>query len=1413
MRFLKRIFTVIMVLNPMLDLLAADYALTVNNGTGDGTYTEATTAQISADAPASGFHFLNWTTGDGGSFSDANSPVTTYTMPGNAAAITANFTNYSGLLATQNTRIVASDAAASNEFGCAVAISGDTVVVGSQRDGHAGVYSGSAYVFIKSGGVWAQQQKLTASDAAAYDSFGVSVAISGDTIVVGANGKNNYTGSVYVFTRSAGVWTQRTKLTASDGAVSDFFGKAVSLSGNTVAVGANGAGVGGAAYVFTGSGATWTQQQKLTASDPASEDDFGQSASLSGDTVVIGAHADDDAGTSSGSAYVFTRSGTTWTQQQKLTASDAAADDQFGYAVGVSGDTIVVGSRFDDDKGLSSGSAYIFTRSGTTWSQQEKLTASDGAANDQFGHAVSISNDTVVIGAYGDDDTADSSGSSYVFLRNGTTWSQQEKLNASDAAANDSFGYSVAVDGFDLVSGAIYDAGGGSAYTYDLTPAFTLTVTNGTGDGAYLGGDVANIDSDAPETGYHFVNWTSDSGGAIGDPNQTSTVYTMPPNDAEVTANFEINTYTVIYNAGANGSITGTTPQTIDHGSDSEEVTATPDTGYHFVDWDDGSTDNPRTDTNITADLTVTANFAINTYYLLYTAGIGGTITGTALQNVDHGNDGTEVTATPNPGYSFVDWSDGVLTAARTDTNVIEDLSAVANFAQNPSYTLTVVDGAGSGSIPEGYITNIVAETRQDGKVFKNWTTGDGGTIAAPNSASTTYTMPGNNATVTANFVEGYILTVNNGSGSGGYEVSTVVPIVADAPVTGMQFDKWTGDVANVADVNSSTTTITIAGADVEITATYAVDPATATPITNGSMLQLKADEIEGMSSEFTSRPKIYGIYTDPVRLIERKSTSRGINKISATQQSDTSHTEWTRTVYLYDKKSLKDANKTGQATSTWLGINPIDDLANVLWVKTKTATGTAIEKIIRGTLLVPPEITGANRWDSGEITNGLHSQSQIIIYGTFFGSSPPQVGIEYTNPKNGSRKIKRLKVLKIFNYADAKGNDNKSVMDVDETSGSYGESAVYVELPKKWWKGWTAGNYDLVIDNKLGVDTYTITTVASGTNTPPVANDDTYDLQVGPSSYSLDVLENDEDAEADTVSIILADNRTTTLGGRVSVSKGVVKYSPPRGKTAPINDSFTYTLEDGHGGTSGSATVSVNFEAMAITSIEKWDGKNITSVQEGSIVVIKGQNFGVKAPLVTITYTVTDRNDAISYVGEPEDEVLLKLKVQKTQLYEDYKGKPNSSYTNLDLGTSEIRVDMPKSWWSTWSAGDYTITVDNGISSTTTTVTTETGANTAPVAENDNFTFFSGEKSYSIDVLTNDTDAESDKVRIILVENTSNYGSRISVDAKTNTVKYYRDRDILCNFANDSFTYYLVDAKGEVSNTATVIVSGSLNP
>ena len=384
---------------------------------------------------------------------------------------------------TQQAKLIASDYQASDNFGWSVAISGDTVVVGATLEDPNNITdAGSVYIFTRSGTTWTQQAKIQASDAQASDQFGESVAIDGDTVVVSAQyedpGNITTAGSAYIFTRSGTTWTQQAKLVASDYQTNDYFGVKVAISGDTVVVGANAedtvATNAGAAYVFTRSGTTWTQQQKIQASDAQASSVFGTSVAIDGNTVVVGASLNDPSSIiDAGAAYVFTRSGTTWTQQQKIQASDAQASDNFGQSVGISGNTVVVGAYAEDPNNISgAGSVYIFTRSGTTWTQQAKLIASDAQASDLFGQSVAIEGDTVVVGAYNEDpNNITDAGSAYVFTRSGATWTQQAKLIASDAQASDLFGQSVGISGNTVVVGAYAEdpnniSGAGSVYVF-----------------------------------------------------------------------------------------------------------------------------------------------------------------------------------------------------------------------------------------------------------------------------------------------------------------------------------------------------------------------------------------------------------------------------------------------------------------------------------------------------------------------------------------------------------------------------------------------------------------------------------------------------------------------------------------------------------------------------------------------------------------------------------------------------------------------------------------------------------------------------------------------------------------------------------------------------------------------------------
>ncbi|HYF64512.1 MAG TPA: FG-GAP repeat protein, partial [Herpetosiphonaceae bacterium] len=354
---------------------------------------------------------------------------------------------------------------ADDGLGYAVAVSGDTLVVSAPKEdsGTTGVntipneaapQAGAAYVFVRSGATWVQQAYLKAANAEKGDSFGFSVAIDGDTIVVGATQEDSATTGVNTTPNEA----------------------------------ANGSG---AAYVFVRSGTTWTQQAYLKASNAGPDDSFGVAVAVSGDTIVVGAYGEDSNTTGvnstpnnalslAGAAYVFGRAGSAWTQQAYLKASNTGVNNRFsigslfGSSVAIDGDTIVVGAYQEDNGTTDSdptgaahtvGAAYVFVRTGATWSQQAYLKASNAGSEDYFAQSVAISGDTIVIGANGEDSGATGvnghpneevswSGAAYVFVRSGVTWFQQAYLKASNTGETDVFGWSVAVDGDTIVVGA-----------------------------------------------------------------------------------------------------------------------------------------------------------------------------------------------------------------------------------------------------------------------------------------------------------------------------------------------------------------------------------------------------------------------------------------------------------------------------------------------------------------------------------------------------------------------------------------------------------------------------------------------------------------------------------------------------------------------------------------------------------------------------------------------------------------------------------------------------------------------------------------------------------------------------------------------------------------------------------------------
>jgi FG-GAP repeat len=332
--------------------------------------------------------------------------------------------------------------------------------VGASMDGRGAIITlridarGAAFPLTVDPVAWFVTQQLVPSGTAMDTRFGSSVALSGTTALIGAPGQSvgsaANAGVAYAFTRTAGTWTLQQTLVASDAQSGDTVGFGVALDGDTAVVGMLGPLLGGA-YVFVSSGTTWAQQQKLM--DPVGNIEFGVAVAISGDTVVVGAPAI-GAPSRPGAAYVFSRSGTTWSQQQVLQASDAGPFDTFGFALALTGSTLVVGAPSTTGTGRL-GAAYVFSSTSGTWTQQQKLESSDDSANDAFGGALAISGTTVIVGAPGATiGVSANQGAAYVFGQSGGQWTQSQKLVATGGQAGDGFGSSVAVDGPTAIIGA-----------------------------------------------------------------------------------------------------------------------------------------------------------------------------------------------------------------------------------------------------------------------------------------------------------------------------------------------------------------------------------------------------------------------------------------------------------------------------------------------------------------------------------------------------------------------------------------------------------------------------------------------------------------------------------------------------------------------------------------------------------------------------------------------------------------------------------------------------------------------------------------------------------------------------------------------------------------------------------------------
>ncbi len=453
----------------------------------------------------------------------------------------------------------ASNSGNDDRFGFSISSFGDFLVVGAFQEDSAATgvggdptseaasNSGAVYVYSRIGDLWVQEAYLKASNAEAGDEFGRNIGFSDNTLVVGArledssatgiNGDQTSNastdaGAVYVFVRSAGVWAQQAYLKASNTGGGDQFGSSVAINGDTLVVGSpledssatgvggaqgdNGASAAGAAYIFVRSGTTWTQQAYLKASNTGANDQFGGSVSLSGSTAVVGAALEDsssvgvdgvqadETATNAGAAYVFNRNGTTWTQQGYLKASNTGANDQFGGTVDISGETVVVGAALEDsaatgvggngadNSASSSGASYVFTRTAGAWSPQAYVKASNAGFDDRFGGSLAIVGDLLVVGAAledssaagidGDpaDDNSLESGAAYLFVREAGAWRQRAYLKSPAPGANDQFGTSVALAAdFVIVAAPLEDSSARTLGTFVANSANNAALDSG----------------------------------------------------------------------------------------------------------------------------------------------------------------------------------------------------------------------------------------------------------------------------------------------------------------------------------------------------------------------------------------------------------------------------------------------------------------------------------------------------------------------------------------------------------------------------------------------------------------------------------------------------------------------------------------------------------------------------------------------------------------------------------------------------------------------------------------------------------------------------------------------------------------------------------------------------------------------
>ena len=434
---------------------------------------------------------------------------------------------------------------------------------------------------LVSGGIaqgWNTGVKIQASSPQAWSYFGSDVAMNSDgtMIIVGMYGDNtgaSDAGSAYIYTYSGGSWGSEVRITSSDAlSTNDYFGRSVSMSsdGTKVIVGANGKGGNntGAVYIFTYSGGSWDAGTKIQAASPSAADNFGSKVSMSSDgtKVAVAAHYQDSGGNGAGAVYIYTYSGGSWGSEVRLLAPDAAAGDQFGHGLAISGDgtKVIVGAHAETTGGSWSGAAYIFTYSGSSWDAGTKIVASDAQVEDNFGYDVSINSDgtKVIVGALYEDTGGSNAGAAYIFVYNGSSWDTGTKIMAPDPEVDDVFGNGVYMssDGTKVIVGADAEDGGSGSPLNAAGTAYIFTYSGSSWD---TGTKIMAPDAEAGDRFGRFVAMNSDGTKVIVGATEEGTggssagaVYVF---DYQATALFDASTQ--VFTATGTGIVSGSTVQ------------------------------------------------------------------------------------------------------------------------------------------------------------------------------------------------------------------------------------------------------------------------------------------------------------------------------------------------------------------------------------------------------------------------------------------------------------------------------------------------------------------------------------------------------------------------------------------------------------------------------------------------------------------------------------------------------------------------------------------------------------------------------------------------------------------------------------------------------------------------------------